>query len=168
MAASRAFLRQLGNFATVLKPSSASKLTTCRSTVAVVNQVPHSITFSRNISQKELEIEEAKQMSWFNWLLERFNTIVDPPEKVQTEDELQERQELLNRIQACYYTKPPGEPGKEFFIEAFHLLIKYDDWRAVEALWRFSEMNGHEFDDDLLDKIEDYLLDARKRRWYED
>lgn len=44
--------------------------------------MPQSITFSRNISQKELEIEEAKQMSWFNWLLERFNTIVDPPEKV--------------------------------------------------------------------------------------
>jgi len=80
---------------------------------------------------------------------------------------LREKQELLLRVQACYYKKPPQEPGIELFEEAFNLLIKHDDSTNVEALWRLGEMQGHEFDDDLIDKIEDYLMEVQERKWYE-
>jgi len=116
--------------------------------------------YASEVTEDLLKEEEAKQ-SWFDWLFP------SKPEKVVTEQEKQERAELLERIQAVYYAKPPSEPGKEFFEESFHLLMKYDDWRSVEAVWRMSEAQKIEFDDDLLDKIEDFMLEWRERKWFE-
>merc|ERR1712176_261166 len=117
--------------------------------------------FQKRLLTTEDVIREESKQSWFDWFFR------SKPDKVITDTEKQERAELLERVQACYYTKPPAEPGIEHFEEAFNLLIKYDDWRSVEALWRLAEAQHLEFDDDLLDKIEDYLLESRDRRWFE-
>jgi len=116
--------------------------------------------YASEVTEEILKEEEAKQ-SWFEWLFP------STPVKIVSDQEKLERAELLERIQAVYYAKPPSEPGKEFFEEAFHLLMKYDDWRAVDAVWRMSEAQKIEFDDDLLDKIEDFMLEWRERKWFE-
>jgi len=172
MAVARTLIRRLPSFGYAFTPRFTTAVSptllenSCFS--PLVSNPLQGVTVSRSISQKVLEEEEAKQITWIDWLLEPLTKSINPPEKVISEDEINERQELLTRIQSCYYKKPPEEPGKELFIEAFHMLMKYDDWKSVEALWRLGEMQKHEFEDELIDKIEDYLLDVRQRRWFEE
>merc|ERR1712113_448098 len=149
------FCRQIAGVRTLIKHVNKSGI--YRTSLVASTQKRYG---SGGLSEDLLREAESKQ-SWFDWFFP------SEPEKVVSEQEKQDRAELLERIQACYYAKPPTEPGIEHFEEAFNLLMKYDDWRSVEALWRLSEAQQLEFDGDLLDKIEDFLLEWRQRRWFE-
>lgn len=131
---------------------------------------PVSRETQRFVSKEVFEEERKKQISWIQYLLGYSKEETGPTEEELKKKEIQaqEEAEFLNRVQACYYKKPPEEPGYEFFVEGFNLLMKYDNWQGVEALWSLAQSQGHEFDDDLLDKIEDYLLEVRERKWFED
>ena len=59
---------------------------------------------------------------------------------------------------------PSSDVGKELVIEGFKLNIKYDNLRMVQDLWHFVELWDIVLDDDTIDMIEDYWLDARARR----
>jgi len=131
------------------------------------------ISISRGISQEEFAAEEAKQTHWGQLIWNRIDKtikkyIMHEPQNPRSEEETREREEFYYKIQSLYYQKNPKDPGKAHFIEAFDLLMKWDDWRGVEDLWDFAEFQKVEFDDDTIDKIEDYLIDARKRAWRED
>jgi len=157
----------------LLKRASISKaFSTIRNASFAVNRNFHVVAKSsttRNIPSLTCSVrhasqapeEEQKQISWLEWLFGQEETET----QLRTAEEDAERRDLLQRIHACYYAKPPHEPGKELFIEAFHLLIKYDDLRGVENAWGLLEEAGHELDDDMIDKIEDYLIEARARQW---
>merc|ERR1712183_513004 len=130
---------------------------------------PSTIQLQRYSTQEEIEEERQKQISWFQWLKQPLEPEKKPEVDLQKEQEEKiEIEEFLSRVHACYFKKPPEEPGIEFFIEGFHLCMKYDKWRGVETLWRMSQKHGFAFEDQLIDEIEDYLLRVRERQWHEE
>lgn len=128
------------------------------------------ITISRGSAQdigEEINKERKSQVSFFSLAWEKINNILAPTVKVPCEQEILEKQQFLDKVGGLYYKKPPETPGVEHYKEGFDLLIKWDDWRGVDKLWTQAECEKMVFDDEFIDKIEDYMLDARRRAWQE-
>lgn len=88
-------------------------------------------------------------------------------EKVITQEEKQEREDLLRRVQEMYFAKPPINPSLEFYREVFHTLIKYEDRIGVETLCRLMEEMKVEPDPELLVMIETFKEKAQRNVWFE-
>ena len=55
-----------------------------RSIIESVKHLPTTAVFSRNISEQAMKEEEAKQITWVDWLLEPISKSIFPTERVQS------------------------------------------------------------------------------------
>ncbi|CAB4009163.1 Hypothetical predicted protein [Paramuricea clavata] len=121
--------------------------------------------FQSTISTEEgtdATTETEKTKSWFiRWLHGEI-----PEQKLATEEEINERRTLLEKVQEMYFANPPKAPGVEFYTEAFHLLIKYNDRVGVENLYEVMKEEKIPADDKLIEEIETYIVKAREEAWY--
>ncbi|XP_047146630.1 uncharacterized protein LOC101239600 isoform X1 [Hydra vulgaris] len=100
-----------------------------------------------------------------NWFMKVLDTITfQEEEKIVSEEEMKVRKELLEKIQACYYKKPPEVPGIKLYNETFEMLMKYNDWRGVEQLLELAEREGVHLEDEMMDKLDDYLLNVKEKK----
>ena len=91
----------------------------------------------------------------------------DVEEKMITQEEKHEREDLLRRVQDMYFAKPPINPPLEFYREVFHTLIKYEDRIGIETLCRLMEEMKVEPDPELLAMIETFKDKAQRNVWFE-
>ncbi|XP_046853172.1 uncharacterized protein LOC124446366 [Xenia sp. Carnegie-2017] len=119
----------------------------------------HSTTSTEEGGASETEINTK---SWFiRWLHGEI-----PEQKVVTEEEILQRRTLLEKVQEMYFSNPPKAPGLDFYVEAFDLLIKYNDRVGVENLYEVMKEEKIQADDKLINKIETFIVKAREEAWY--
>lgn len=121
----------------------------------------------RYASQDVKEVDEVKDKSslrvLWDYVKDHFS---DPQLPAPSEEEENEFQDIRNRYMDMIYDVHPKTVGTAIFEEYFDCCIKWDNWIRAEHMWNYCDEWQIEFNDDQLDKIEDYLIAVRQRPFY--
>ncbi|RDD38731.1 hypothetical protein TrispH2_010698 [Trichoplax sp. H2] len=108
------------------------------------------------IRNQHTDVEsEAKKSDWDLSGIKRWFGFEDPP--IPTEEEMETRMELLERVREMYYAQPPISPDYEFYAEAVRAMIRFRDKRAVETICDMMNEVDMEIQDDLRLEVEQFL-----------
>lgn len=135
---------------------------------------PSSALSLRNVSQN-VHDDQVERKGIFRSIRARWNElkdlyldkVADPKQDVESEEEANEYKEIDKKMTEAYYAKPPRDVPTELYILYVETCMKWDNWRRLERFYCYMEEWQIDMDEDLLDRVEDYLASVRQRPVYE-
>ncbi|KXJ22431.1 uncharacterized protein LOC110252567 [Exaiptasia diaphana] len=118
--------------------------------------------------------ERTKIRTWLdkaknaNWLSRWINDVDEIEDTMMSEEEIEEREKLIQKMTEMYFDNPSKKWDASFFEEIFNTLMKYNDRVGSEIFLEMMREMQVDVNQQLIERVETFVKKSKDASWFED